>query len=100
MTIRTIIAAALVAAAFAGPAAAAPDKAAGTARTEAAAERIDASEARRIARDYLKANDIRNARVTGVREVEDGFRVELRSVEGIPLSPLMLDAQGKVKGQG
>lgn len=65
----------------------------------ASSEALTTSDARKIARDYLKDQNLRSVVVNKVRQRDGKFHVDLTSVEGIPVRTLVIDAKtGKVEG--
>lgn len=100
---RTIVAAAFIAAAtLTGVAQAADPQVAAKLDGDVilVAEALTASDARRIARDYIKDQDMRNARVGEIRQRQGKFHVQLTSPEGFPISQIVIDSQtGKVEGK-
>ena len=75
-----------------------PDTAEAAAATR---EPLTKAEARKIARAYIKENDMPGAQVGKIERSGDKMRVRLQSVEGIPITTLVIDvATGKVAGRG
>lgn len=63
-----------------------------------APEAITSSDARRIAMDYLKDQDMKVARVGKVRKGEGKFHVQVMRADGIPIGTLVIDAAtGKIE---
>ncbi|KPF81798.1 hypothetical protein IP70_22930 [alpha proteobacterium AAP38] len=92
---RTLIALAFVAA-FGVTAAHASDSAQVAAKEPAAAvtrtEPVTSSEARDIAKTWMKSNNYRFGRVGDVREKDGVFLVELKSADGIRFATLKVNA--------
>ena len=98
---RTLIALAFVAA-FGVTAAHASDNvqvAAKEPATVARTEPVNTSEARNIAKTWMKANNYRMGRVGDIRKNDGHFLVELKTADGIRFGTLKIDAAtGEVIG--
>lgn len=63
------------------------------------AEVLTTADARKAAREYLKAQDMNGVVVDKIRQRDGKFHVDVTSVEGIPVRKLVIDARtGKVEG--
>lgn len=102
---RTLLITTFIAAATAGSAFAAELPAQVSSRTDvvaqeaqAQAREVTSADARKIAREYLQANNRPMTKVGNVTKSGDAFKVEVQTIQGIPVTTLLIDAKtGEVK---
>lgn len=103
---RTLLITTFIAAATAGSAFAAELPAQVSSRTdvvaqEAQAREVTSADARKLAREYLQANNRPMTKVGNVTKSGDAFKVEVQTIQGIPVTTLLIDAKtGEVKPKG
>jgi hypothetical protein len=105
---RTLLITTFIAAATAGSAFAADLPAQVSSRTDAVAEaaqaqsrEVTSSDAKKIAREYLQANNRPMTKVGNVTKQGDAYKVEIQTIQGVPAGSLQVDAKtGEVKPRG
>ncbi|WP_114391558.1 hypothetical protein [Oleisolibacter albus] len=96
---RRLILAAITATLLVPAAFAADQPAAGQTAGQTATEMAIKTEgdARAAARTFLMQEGIRGASITKVRKQDNAYQVEVRTMEGMPLTPLIVEADGSVR---
>ena len=105
---RTILITTFIAAATAGSAFAGELPAQVSSRTDvvaqeaqAQAQEVTSADAKKLARDYLQANNRLMTKVGNITKTGDSYKVEVQTIQGVPAGTLQVDAKtGEVKPKG
>ena len=103
LLITTFIAAATAGSAFAGelPAQVSSRTDVVAQEAQAQAREVTSADSKKLARDYLQANNRLMTKVGSVTKSGDSYKVEVQTIQGVPAGTLQVDAKtGEVKPKG